>query len=341
MRILKKALMVLTSSYALALTVYFIVRFSLPTMDPWVEFIGDFLPWEILGLLILLAPNLLLGCWWQVMLLIPATVAGIVLYAPYFIPTSPAPLGNPALRVAAFNVSCQNMQLAKVEEWLRQLDPDVVFLQELPESYGIAGIAALAGVYRYQLREPPQLRTCGNMLLSRYPIRDFKYVRLDPSITAYWLQHATIEVNQRVVSLYNVHLVKPLNVRLPRADAPALLWMPVHYDQTERNQQIERLLRILAEEKLPFIVAGDFNMTDRSGIYRRVATQMHDAFRAAGAGIGATWPVQRRATLLGWLPPLLRIDYIWTSSDFAVRTAAVGPQLGSDHLPVYATLISK
>jgi vancomycin resistance protein VanJ len=296
-----------------------------------------FLPWEIVGLLILLALNLLLGCWWRVVLLVPAAVAGVTLYAPYFVPKGPTQAADPALRVATFNVSCENTLLAEVEKWLRGLHADVVLLQELPKTYGVNGISALADLYRYQLREPPQLRTCGNMMLSRYPILDSRYIRMDDSIAAYWLQHATVNLNGRALSLYNVHLVKPLNAHLPRADASALLSMPVHYDQSARDRQIERLLNILAKEKQPFIVAGDFNMTDRSEIYRRVATRMDDAFRAAGDGIGATWPVRSRATALGWLPPLLRIDYIWSSSDFAVRTAAVGAELGSDHLPVYAT----
>jgi vancomycin resistance protein VanJ len=340
MLIFKNLLGAVTTAYGLALTLYFVARVFVPTMDG-LELIGDFLPWEILGSLILLALNLLLGCWWRVVLLLPATVAGVTLYAPYFLPRTPAPHAAPMLRVATFNLSCGNTQLAKVEEWLRELPADVVLLQELPKAYAVDGIPALTDVYRYQLREPPQLRSCGNMMLSRHPILDSRYIRLDDAIAAYWLQHATVDMNGRALSFYNVHLIKPLHSRSPRSEASAVLWMPVHYDQTTRDRQIERLLKILAAEKRPFVVAGDFNMTDRSEIYRRVATQLQDAFRTAGAGIGATWPVRSRATPLGWLPPLLRIDYIWDSRDLAVRTAAVGPELGSDHLPVYATFTAR
>jgi endonuclease/exonuclease/phosphatase (EEP) superfamily protein YafD len=38
------------------------------------------------------------------------------------------------------------------------------------------------------------------------------------------------------------------------------------------------------------------------------------------------------------MPPLVRIDYVWHSDDFHAVEAALGPYLGSDHLPVTAAL---
>jgi vancomycin resistance protein VanJ len=268
------------------------------------------------------------------------TVAGVTLFTPYFIPKHSTPHAGPVLRVATFNVSCGNQQLTKVEEWLNEVRADVVFLQELPQDYGQGGIAAVADVYRYQLREPGELRTCGNMLLSRHPIRSFEYLRMDEAIAAYWLQHATAVINGYELSLYNVHLIKPLRNSAEATSSSNLLSMLTRYDPRTRDRQIERLMTVLQREPLPFIAAGDFNMTDQSSIYRRVAGQIHDAFRAAGRGFGATWPAATGPAWRAWLPPLLRIDYIWSSSEITPQAAAVGPELGSDHLPLEATFVA-
>ncbi len=36
------------------------------------------------------------------------------------------------------------------------------------------------------------------------------------------------------------------------------------------------------------------------------------------------------------LPPVIRIDYIWYTRDFIARSAGLGRDAGSDHLPVVA-----
>jgi endonuclease/exonuclease/phosphatase (EEP) superfamily protein YafD len=106
-----------------------------------------------------------------------------------------------------------------------------------------------------------------------------------------------------------------------------------------RNRQIEHLMTVLARETLPYIVAGDFNTSDQSLIYPRIASLMGDSFREAGFGFGTSWPVSaaQRETF-GFLPPLVRIDYIWHSRDWVATQAAQGPPLGSDHLALTATL---
>jgi hypothetical protein len=49
MRIFNDLLAAVTWSYALALSLYFGVRFTVPALDPWVELIGDFFPGKSSG----------------------------------------------------------------------------------------------------------------------------------------------------------------------------------------------------------------------------------------------------------------------------------------------------
>ena len=79
-------------------------------------------------------------------------------------------------------------------------------------------------------------------------------------------------------------------------------------------------------------------MSDQTSIYASLASQMGDSFREAGIGLGTTWPAFQVVGMNPGLPPLIRIDYIWHSRGFQAVNAEVGPYLGSDHLPVTATL---
>lgn len=83
----------------------------------------------------------------------------------------------------------------------------------------------------------------------------------------------------------------------------------------------------------PVIVAGDFNLSVDSAIYRRWWTRWTNAFGAAGWGYGHT-------KFTRWWG--VRIDHILVDpSAFAVRSAWNGPAVGSDHRPVLAVLQRK
>ncbi len=112
----------------------------------------------------------------------------------------------------------------------------------------------------------------------------------------------------------------------------------LHYNEFIRDDQIEGLINTLKAETHPYIVAGDFNMSDQAAVYNDLAAHMKDSFREAGTGYGASWPVSTSRDLLRFLPPIIRIDYIWHNDHLRAVSIEQGPALGSDHLPLYATL---
>ena len=85
-------------------------------------------------------------------------------------------------------------------------------------------------------------------------------------------------------------------------------------------------------------MVGDFNLTERHKAYRKlVDAGLQDAFRSVTRTPGYTVP----ARLAGIKTiPLMRIDYIWATSQFRPLRAWVGSDAGSDHLPVMAQLVS-
>ena len=96
-----------------------------------------------------------------------------------------------------------------------------------------------------------------------------------------------------------------------------------------RRRQMAQLREIAAA--LPpdasQMVAGDFNAPQGDKIFSLLGPRMSDAFAAAGKGLGNTILNDR---------PVLRIDQIWVSDDFAVLQAFARASSVADHRLVVA-----
>ena len=86
------------------------------------------------------------------------------------------------------------------------------------------------------------------------------------------------------------------------------------FDDRIRNTQIDLLIEHLKNESLPYLVVGDFNTSQYTGTYSKIARIAKDSFREAEIGFGNTWPAKMQSGLK--LPPMLRLDYVWHSTEF-------------------------
>ncbi len=254
-------------------------------------------------------------------------------YGPPYLPKAyAAPVGI-AVRVASLNMLFDNPHLDQVEGWIRESGADIVFLQEESSRYYQDGIQALKTQYPYQFN---QARLLGNLLLSRYPLLSTENLSLEDNHSGRH-QRATFEVNGQMIAVYNVHLFMPLNGD-ERIHQIPLLQTLSRYDEQPRNVQIRNLLKRLQSEPYPYIVAGDFNMSDQALIYSELAAQLGDSFREVGIGLGTSWPISVNGSLLRLVPPLIRIDYVWHSAQFRAVEAQQSPPVGSDHLGLVVLL---
>jgi endonuclease/exonuclease/phosphatase family metal-dependent hydrolase len=150
----------------------------------------------------------------------------------------------------------------------------------------------------------------------------------------------TLDTRKQPIAVHNIHLPMPVGDPRRCFQRSRQVRVRAKYDESLRNAQIMSLLDILKDERLPYIVAGDFNMSDQSIIYGQLAAAMGDSFREAGMGFGASWPAGESEELPDIFPPLLRLDYVWHSPHFRAVSAIQGPPLGSDHLPLIVALES-
>jgi endonuclease/exonuclease/phosphatase family metal-dependent hydrolase len=227
-----------------------------------------------------------------------------------------------------YNVGNGLASPARLVTFLRASGADVVGLQEVNAAQAGAIVDGTSDVYPYQIVRGTGFS--GRGLLSRHPIGKHEWLCLVPDRPDL---RVAVDLLGASVQLVVAHPPPP---RLRRTG--------VVFDAVT-IAQIDRLAETVSGS-VPVILLGDFNMTMRHPSYARlVAAGFVDAYRAAGVGRGATFPVRpgrmrRLNHRLSWvpLPPIVRVDYVWHTTDFATLNAWVGAGAGSDHLPVLARL---
>ncbi|MGQ9887868.1 MAG: endonuclease/exonuclease/phosphatase family protein [Aggregatilineales bacterium] len=341
---LRRAFAAAAALYALGLLAYLLLRLAAGDRWWWLAFLHNFAPFYFAPLLILLPTALLLRDRASAFRLLPLLAVGALWFGPLWLPdnadSAAAAHGANQLEVASFNILYNNPRLDDAIAWLRAADADIVLLQEVTPANRRRLLTALGDAYPYDDR---QLRGTTQLTLSRLPLVSAGEVDLG----RWWARRLEVDHGGQRVAVYNVHLPMPVGEtrRLSWLPMPAAvvrlapLELALHYNETQRNASLRALLDILVQEPLPFIAAGDFNTSDSAIIYGELRAALRDSFREAGWGPGATWPAGLGDDgLPAFLPPLVRIDYVWHSADFRALRAETGPPLGSDHLPLRVSL---
>jgi vancomycin resistance protein VanJ len=92
----------------------------------------------------------------------------------------------------------------------------------------------------------------------------------------------------------------------------------------EQTDDLQAFIDRASSERQPVVLAGDFNMTDRSRGYRLLSASFADAMRS-GARAGSTYDHGL------WAPLFLRIDHIFTESSWCAAGGRALSLPGSDH----------
>ncbi len=293
-------------------------------------------------LIILLPLTLLVGSRVGLLRLLPIVAIFILWAIPYIKPHPVlASSTSNSIRIVTFNTLWDNRKRDDLLQWFRDTDADIIFLQEVTVDAVGQMQLGLADTYPYQPVSTDSEEWGGNTILSHIPILSFEYVDLGVP-NSMQPQRITAEINGVRFAAYNIHLEWPMSSERPlKAQISRLspsLGFAAGYNDRIRNMQIDRLVTHLQNEPYPYFLGGDFNTSDQSPSYNNLASVGIDSFRQAGAGFGATWPVASVQRLPFFVPPLIRIDYVFHSDGFRAISAQPGSPMGSDHLPLFVTL---
>jgi endonuclease/exonuclease/phosphatase family metal-dependent hydrolase len=316
----------LVNAYGLSVVGFLLLRWLVG--DEWglVALFNSFAHLLFLPALILLPLILVSRRRLSIGLLIPAALAFILAYGAAFVPRT-AQAAPHTLRILTYNLKSQEVDLEPALNIIRDSDADVVALQELSEAMALVLASDLADRYPYQaLHTQPGDPIPGQGVLSRYPLLSDDYWRI-------YLAHqrVTLEIEGAPITFYNTHPVQPLH---PNGFA-------------RRGEEIRDLLARLETETGPLVIAGDFNMSDQSDDYWRIAGHYQDTYRAAGWGLGFTFPADLpyfgggnyAPAIFNLIPALVRLDYVFHNDAFSALNAQVGADSGgSDHLPLQVDL---
>lgn len=98
-----------------------------------------------------------------------------------------------------------------------------------------------------------------------------------------------------------------------------------------RNQQ----LKVVAEERAKWgkslIVMGDLNLSQWSYYFQELLNKTNLKDTQMGQGVQLSWPAYSQ-----WIK--IPIDHVLISEDWHVLNRRLGPNVGSDHLPVIVDL---
>ncbi|MBZ5520754.1 MAG: endonuclease/exonuclease/phosphatase family protein [Acidobacteriia bacterium] len=235
----------------------------------------------------------------------------------------------PLLRVATYNThKCRGMdgriRAARVAEVLLELQADVVALQEIAslsggrrEQHQAQYLADVLGFdFRIGVTRTWRGAAYGNVVLSRFPIRDSRAYDLTASRRERrGCIRCDIEIAPgKVVHLFNVHLGT---------------------GYLERRKQAAMLMSKAAlqapELKFPRLVIGDFN----EWTYGRVSKMLGQEFES----VDIMLHLQRRRTYPGVLP-VMHLDHMYFDRQLTLETFLLHRSrkalMASDHLPLVA-----
>lgn len=265
----------------------------------------------------------------QSLALLPIIGFAIVPPLASWLPKTPPRSPGATFTLLNANVLLTNTDTAPLLSLIREVDPDIVTIEEYTPSHHASLSVTLRESHPHafhSLRDD----AFGMAIYSKFPFaeaprpypvrapgapgRTRGVVGLsDPQV------RAVVRVGGREVVVQCVHAVPPINASYLREQREVMAW----------------LAEFARAERRPLVVTGDFNATPdaATSTWLREAGLL-DAHRAVGRGRGCTWPALGPLRFV----PGIRIDHVLTGGGLRCESIRVGPPIGSDHLPIIARL---
>ena len=330
---LGKAIFFLNSVFAILLLASYLLPFIPPHIFPSLSVLSLVMP-------VLLIMNLMFFLYWllqgkrQFLLSAFILLLGVTHILSLFrIHSSDIESSDQALKVLTYNVRQFNINGwseevnvgKRIVDFVKEKDPDIVAFQEYHPAINFD-----RNLYTYQYRKMNKSnKNFGQIIFSKYEI--ISQGSLDFERTGNNAIYIDIVRAKDTLRIYNVHFqslrVSPSLEKLQKQNSKLLIGR-LGQAFVKQEQQLEKFLKHEESSPYPIVVAGDFNNSATSYLYRKVRGGKDDAFAKAGSGTGATFQFDV-------IP--LRIDFILADESLPVIGFETYDIPLSDHLPSMAT----
>jgi len=283
-----------------------------------------------------LIPLLPLALWRRPKLLLPIVLGGLITLGPFmgfrYSLTTPERVGKGVVRVLTCNIGGKDFDSNKLSKLIRDLDVDLVSLQECPRNL--------------KLDLPPgwhSLQPGGLAIFSKYPLKKHTTVsgmHLPDTWPRTSLLPSIVSTPYGEISFNSIHL--------PTARFGIMHMLDRKYginiyktNILEKESQNRFYLSQKSKNSLrqidnPIIVAGDFNMPVESYIYKQHWSNFSNAFSKTGKYYGWTTYNQIKK-----IPHAIRIDHILVNEKLNCLATETGYDIGSDHRPLISDVLIK
>jgi len=282
--------------------------------------------WPVLIPLLALIPAALLS---NRLLLIPLLAGGLMAAGPFMGLHLPhyrtAASGDSVVRILTCNINAGGFNRKHFADLLHNSNADIVALQECPRDPGVSLPPGWHSVREGEL-----------IIWSRYPLeRGTMMQALHPPHA--WprtcLLTCTVQTPEGALTFCTVHLPSPRYGLTEALDRKTILNPSrsgvLEQETLHRQLTAREAARQIASLPGPVVIAGDFNMPADSPLYREAWGGYQNAFSQEGFGYGWT-----QRTVLRGIPIGLRIDHTLIGAGLGIVLSRVGPDIGSDHLPL-------
>lgn len=218
------------------------------------------------------------------------------------------------LKIMTVNVLQKNHEYGKLIDLINERDPDIILLVEVNKGW-VKNLAPIEEEYQVTLKEPLE-NTYGMAFYTKLSaeVKEIRFLIADdiPSV------FARLKLpSGELIEVYGLH-PKPPQIKTKNT--------------TNRDAELVTVAKSASKSKLPTIVMGDLNdvaWSHTTRLFRRISGLLDPR---VGRGTYATFP----AGVPFFHFPL---DYVFTSEDWKLKDLEVLPSIGSDHYPIFISLL--
>lgn len=209
----------------------------------------------------------------------------------------------------------------KIMEFIQDNQPDILCMQDYRRDENIQ----FSGYHKFEEITGKKIKN-GQAIFSKFPIVNSGSIEFaDTYNNAIFID---VVKGTDTIRIYNVHLQSmkiDANFDALKNETSENLFRKVSKTFAMQQDQTDLFLKHKNECPYKIIIAGDFNNTAYSYVYKEIKGDMQDAFVEAGNGFGRTFNFK-------FFP--VRIDFILVDDNFEVNHFKSFDVVLSDHYPI-------